>query len=63
MIPTIENSSLDFPKFIVSVCPQDYPTNYQILLKYSCISLLPEVERIYIFLFASIIALKILGIQ
>ena len=48
MIPTIETFLLDFPKYIDGVCSQDYPTNYQIFLNYSCISLLPEVERIYV---------------
>ena len=48
MIPTAENPSLDFPRYIDGVCPQDYPRACQMLLNCSCISLLPEIERIYV---------------
>ena len=47
MTPTVENPLLDFPRYIDSVCPQGYPRAYQMLLNCSCISLLPEIERIY----------------
>ena len=48
MIPTIANISTDSPRYIDGVCPQDHPRAYQILLNCSCISLLPEVEKIYV---------------
>ena len=48
MIPTTENLPFSFPRYIDGVCPQDYPTNYQILLNCSCVSALPEIERIYV---------------
>ena len=48
MIPTSENPSSDFPKYIDGICPQDYPRSYQILLNCPCISLFPEVNKIYV---------------
>ena len=47
MIPTIKNPSLDFPRNIDCVCPQNYPRAYQILFNCSCIFVFPEVEKIY----------------
>ena len=48
MIPTIENPSKNFPRYIDGVLLQDHLTAYQILLNFSCISLLPEVGKIYV---------------
>ena len=63
MIPTTENLPFNFPRYIDGVCPQDYPTNYQIFLNCSCVSALPEIERIYVHKISMIKVCKLCYLQ
>ena len=48
MFPAVENSSLDFPRYIDVVCPKTIQQRTNSFLNCSCIFLLPEFKKMYV---------------